>query len=57
MRKEPYKSPVVLWTSFWKEIGTEIKTVKGGEEHEVKVLVLYGTPNENYKKDKGVSDE
>ena len=57
MRKDQYKSPVVLWTSFWKEVGTETKTTKGGEEYAVKVYALYGTPNKNYKKDKGESDE
>ena len=57
MRKDQYKSPVVLWNSFWKEVGTEIKTAKGGEEYEVKVYVLYGTPNKNYKKNKGESNE
>jgi hypothetical protein len=57
IRKEPYKSPVVIWESFWKQIDTEIKTSKDGEEYEVKVYTLYGTPNKNYKKDKGVSDE
>lgn len=57
MRKDQYKSPVVLWNSFWKEVGTETKTYKNGEEHEVKVYALYGTPNKNYKKDKGESNE
>jgi hypothetical protein len=57
MRKDQYKSPVVLWDSFWKEVGTEIKTSKDGEEYEVKVYTLYGTPNKNYKKDKGENDE
>lgn len=57
MRKAQYKSPVVLWESFWKEVGVETKVDKSGEKYEVKVYALYGTPNKNYKKDKGVSDE
>jgi hypothetical protein len=57
MRKQQYKSPVVLWNSFWKEVGREIKTSKDGEEYEIKVYTLYGTPNKNYKKDKESNDE
>ena len=57
MRKQQYKSPVVLWYSFWKEVGVETKVAKSGEEYEVKVYALYGTPNKNYNKDKGASDE
>ena len=57
MRKQQYESPVVLWDSYWKEYGTEIKILKGGEQREVKVYALYGTPNKNYKKDKGENNE
>lgn len=49
MRKNQYNSPVVLWKSSWKEIGSETRTTKNGDTYEIKVYSLYGTPNKEYK--------
>jgi hypothetical protein len=49
MRKEQYRTPVVLWGSYWKQNGTEVKVTKSGEEYRVPTYALYGVPNKEYK--------
>lgn len=48
-KKDRYKTPVVLWTSYWKQIGNEVKVTKTGEEYAVPSYALYGVPNKEYK--------
>ena len=49
MKQDQYKTPVVLWTSGWKEIGKSVKTDKHGKEYTVVEVALYGTPNKEHK--------
>ena len=53
MKGNQYKTPVVLWESHWKEVGKSTKTDKHGNEYTVIEVVLYGTPNKEYKSYKG----
>lgn len=49
MKKQQYKTPVVLWGSYWKQNGTEVKVAKSGEEYRVPTYALYGVLNKEYK--------
>lgn len=49
MNDKKYKTPVVLWESEWKQVGTSVKTDKHGNEYKVIDVALYGTPNKEYK--------
>ena len=48
MKKNQYRTPVVLWTSFWKEINKEEKITNSGKRYTVPVYALYGTYNKEY---------
>ena len=53
MKKDDYKTPVVLWGSYWKQNGTEVKVTRSGEEYRVPTYALYGVPNKEHKSYKG----
>ena len=53
MKGNQCKTPVVLWESNWKEVGKSTKTDKHGNEYTVVKVVLYGTPNKDYRSYKG----
>ena len=53
MRNDHYKTPVVLWGSYWKQNGTEAKVTRSGETYRVPTYALYGVPNKEYKSYKG----
>ena len=45
---DQYRSPVVLWYSYWKENGTMEITTRSGERKTVPAYSLYGVPNKEY---------
>ena len=53
MKIDQYRTPVVLWGSYWKQNGIEVKIAKTGGEYRVPTYALYGVPNKEYKNYKG----
>jgi len=49
MKGNQYKTPVVLWASYWKQNGTEVKVTRTGEEYTLPTYALYGVSNKEYK--------
>lgn len=50
MKKNQYKTPVVLWRSLWKETDKEEKTTKQGKSYTVPKFTLVGIYNKEYKR-------